>query len=493
MPPLSSRLKRVEPGLLILFIFAVSRLIFFVKGVTFHARPLFFAYQYLDPVLLKDDLLRSLFYLNSQPPLFNLFLGLVLKCSPDYSLSYEILFKTIGALIPLLLYGTLVTTGIKRRWAAIATIVFMLNPSLMLYENLLYYTYFEAFFVLLSIFSLARWCTLNKLPYLVLFWTSLLCLGLTRSLFHPVFFLITAGLMAMYFRFRRPERKQWCRIFILSSSAVLIPLFLLCMKNLFLFGFFGTSSWQGINLWTKVNGYGPEELEAYYARGVISVYALKAELQPFQSLKNYPEFEELKNTTCPHPACCNEWKSSGKPNFNHVGYVCLSKRLWKDAVSLIKCNPSLFLFQTAGSYSLTLWYSSDSVRGIQERNMEILEPLDKMYRFLFFGFTGVVSKLNDPRWWDRTIVITIVLLLFYISTVINLFRKDSDIPAALAVVCLFCLLIHTYTLLVSSLIEFGENNRFRLSVDAPLLVLMAGNIEIWRKRIGTRVRRVPKV
>ncbi|MEE8381690.1 MAG: hypothetical protein V3R78_07440, partial [Thermodesulfobacteriota bacterium] len=61
-------------GLLIVFIFILSRIIFYYKGGSFLATPIAFAKQYLDPVLLESDLLRSIFYLHSQPPLFNFFL-----------------------------------------------------------------------------------------------------------------------------------------------------------------------------------------------------------------------------------------------------------------------------------------------------------------------------------------------------------------------------------------------------------------------------------
>jgi len=36
--------------------------------------------------------------------------------------------------------------------------------------------------------------------------------------------------------------------------------------------------------------------------------------------------------------------------------------------------------------------------------------------------------------------------------------------------------IHLFAIAVSSIIEFGENNRFRFPVDGAFLVLMAGNI-----------------
>jgi hypothetical protein len=55
-------------------------------------------------------------------------------------------------------------------------------------------------------------------------------------------------------------------------------------------------------------------------------------------------------------------------------------------------------------------------------------------------------------------------------------------------VCLFCLIIHAYMLLVSSIIEFGENNRFRFPVDSAFLVLTAGNIILWKMLISSRLR-----
>jgi hypothetical protein len=143
-------------GLIIVLIYAVSRFIFFLEGGSFLAKPLLFAMQYLDPLLLKDDLLRSLLYLHAQPPLFNLFLGTVLKLSPVPALSFEILFKTVGVLIPLVFCSNLISFGIRPLFSLLATIAFMLNPTFILYENLLYYTYIEAFIILLSIFFLLR-------------------------------------------------------------------------------------------------------------------------------------------------------------------------------------------------------------------------------------------------------------------------------------------------------------------------------------------------
>lgn len=470
------RLINERYGLVIILIFILSRIIFSFKGGSFLATPLFFAKQYLDPLLLENDLLRSLFYLHSQPPLFNCFLGVILKISPLPEISYELLFKTAGMLIPLLFYGILTSFGIHSLIAFIATVIFMLNPTLILYENLLYYTYIEALFILLAIFFLLRWGIEKRLIYLCLFWSSLLCLGMIRSLFHLVFFLITSATLSLYLWYAN-KGQRLARNFLLTSLIVLIPMFALCIKNVCLYGFFGTSSWDGMSLWIKANGYAPEKLEKFYQSGIISQQALRAGHETFQPVHHYFGESELERILCHHPADCNEWRSSGKPNYNHVGYVLLSKQLWKDAVSLILHNPTLFAFYTAGSYSLTLWHSSDSVHALFMNNMWVVERLETFYRFLYFGFLGVESKRSTHyMWWVRTVIISMIFLLFYTSTLINVSRNNNSLSSPVIIVCLFCLLIHIYTLCTSSLIEFGENNRFRFPVDAAFWILIAGNI-----------------
>ena len=69
---------------LIGILFFVSRVAYAkFLNVAFDATPLAYYVQYLDPRLLQEDLLRSLLNLHSQPPAFNLFLGLVLKAFPQ--------------------------------------------------------------------------------------------------------------------------------------------------------------------------------------------------------------------------------------------------------------------------------------------------------------------------------------------------------------------------------------------------------------------------
>ncbi len=235
-------------------------------------------------------------------------------------------------------------------------------------------------------------------------------------------------------------------------------------------------------MWIKTNIYLPEQLEEFEKDGLISPLAVKAELATFKPITNYFDDEELEKLDCNHPADCEILKSSDKPNYNHKGFVTLSKQLLKDSFSLIRQNPKSFGFYTFVSYSLTLWHSSDSVHALFEENMKILYPLERFYTFLNFGFLGVKSRHSDPRLWIRTAVVSVFILFFYASTIINLLKKEGPMPLAVKIACLFCLVIHVYTIAVSSFIEFGENNRFRFPVDSAFLVLMAGNISCFFKK-----------
>ena len=138
-------------------VFVGFRLWFAHAGGSYLASTLDSAKQFLDPALLQHDLLSSLWYLHSQPPLFNLFLGLVLKAASDPAVLYELCFRISGLLIPLCMYATLALLGANRIAAFLVTLFFMLNPSLILYESLLYYTHVEGVLIIVAVFFLARW------------------------------------------------------------------------------------------------------------------------------------------------------------------------------------------------------------------------------------------------------------------------------------------------------------------------------------------------
>lgn len=460
-------------------VFVAFRLWFVHVGGSYIASPLDSAKQFLDPALLQHDLLSSLWYLHSQPPLFNLFLGLVLKAASDPAVLYELCFRISGLLIPLCMYATLALLGANRIVAFLVTLFFMLNPSLILYESLLYYTHVEGVLIITAVFFLARWALREKKFDLVVFWLLLSCLGLTRSLFHPLFFVMLAVLMSIFlWRQNMPMRS-----FALAGVLAMLALAAWCLKNLIIFGFFGTSSWAGMSLWVKTNGYSPEQLAEFHGRGLISAVAVRAELEPFQPIENFIRDGLVQAAPCHNPADCRELRPDDYPNFNHIGYVALSRQLGRDALHLIRHDPKTFWLYTAGAFSLTLWYASDSVHALFQDNMALLEPLERFYRSAFFGFLGVQSRHSDPKVWLRTACIGVLFAVFYALTIMQALRRQEGRERfAIVLVCLFCMLIHGFVLLTSSIIEFGENPRFRFPVDGAFFILAALNLQLLRRQ-----------
>src|SRR5262245_45358680 len=82
--------------LIVAGLFAVSRVLYALLGVRFDSSTLPGYMQFIDPPLLRDRLLESLWYYHAHPPLLNLFSGIGLKLFGDnadvyFSLSFHVL------------------------------------------------------------------------------------------------------------------------------------------------------------------------------------------------------------------------------------------------------------------------------------------------------------------------------------------------------------------------------------------------------------------
>ena len=86
-----------RPLLYVIIAFIVSRLLYLWAGVRFDQSSLDHFWQYIDISLLQHNLGQSIWYLHSQPPLYNLFLGCVLKLSPQHTaLDFQLAYLTSG-------------------------------------------------------------------------------------------------------------------------------------------------------------------------------------------------------------------------------------------------------------------------------------------------------------------------------------------------------------------------------------------------------------
>ena len=151
-------------------LFLLSRTAYFAVGVRFDDKPLGISWQYLDPELLKSSLLESCFYLHSQPPIFNLFLGIILKIFPgNEKTAFGLIYMLLGLILYLSLFRLSIKLGVSRRVAFILCAVFMISPSSILYENWLFYTLPTCVLLVLSLLFLSKYTDGKNSSHLFLF------------------------------------------------------------------------------------------------------------------------------------------------------------------------------------------------------------------------------------------------------------------------------------------------------------------------------------
>ncbi len=123
-------------------LFVVSRLVYHGIGVRFDSLLLYCGWQFLDIDLLRNHLAQSILNLHSQPPLANLFLGLVLKCFPNNAdVAFHLTNMALGLVMGVSMFALMQRLNLSRPFALVLSSLFIISPGTVLYENLPLYTY----------------------------------------------------------------------------------------------------------------------------------------------------------------------------------------------------------------------------------------------------------------------------------------------------------------------------------------------------------------
>ena len=163
-------LRRFSIYFWVVAVFVSSEVLARYLGIHFAAETLGTLYQYLDPAVLREDLARGLYYLHAQPPLFNFFLGIVVKTFPE---SYSAVFSALYGAMAL---GTLLGMAWLMRWfqipdgiAGAVCLLFALSPGFPVYRNWLFYTLPVAFLLVSSAVALTVYLEKTSRAALVAF------------------------------------------------------------------------------------------------------------------------------------------------------------------------------------------------------------------------------------------------------------------------------------------------------------------------------------
>lgn len=444
-----------------------SRVVFHHAGVRFDDTTLDGFMQFVDAPRLRGDLTDSLLYLHMQPPLFNAFLGAVLKLAPEDATHawFWGCFVTFGVILHVSLYALMRSLGAGPISAAAGALLLSAGPAAICYESWLFYSYPLAALLCAAAALLPRFLAHRRLTTGLLFFASIAALALTYALFHLFWCVVvlTGVLLAVPARDRRRT---------LGAALPLLLVLALYAKNLALFGQLTASSWLGMNLASiTFRDLPPAEIGPLIGDGTLSPLA---RIPAFSPLESYPP-ALLHEPDLDAPILVIPTTSSMTPNLNHFSYLELSRRYRADAIALIRARPWIYLHNVALAFAIyAMPATAYPFLGV---NLRQIAGWDRAWR-IFPGGVPAAFRPHSGRldYSDLRAVaangawLWMMLLAAVLgrSTAAGLtaFREPRPQPRA-ASLLFVAFSIGTVTLL-SNLIERGENNRFRIVVD-PLV------------------------
>ena len=413
--------------------------------------------------MLAHRLAESIFYLHSQPPLFNLYVGILLKAFPDHYASVaHATYVVIGIIGALALYGLLVRVGCGARLSAAIAALVTVAPATILFENWLFYEYPVAVMLVLSGFALAGFARKQTFWPGFAFFLLLAVVIWTRSTFHIVWMLLAAGLVLVSLRNRAK----------VVLCACLVPLLLVVAlygKNLVVFGEPSTSSWFGMH-WARsvFRTFPPAERAERVERGELSRVSL---VTPFSNVGDYRGIVPLSRPTG-IPVLDQASSLGGRPNYNNKSYIRISNLYLHDSLRLIRGDPIAYLRGVKASLEIFLRPGTENP--FTTRNGAKIRRYTEVFDRGIYLQTPYAARIG----W--AILGSYALALLYgVRLLLLWIRRGLSSDPAL-VTLLYAWLTVLNMCLANPLTSGGENNRIRFPVDPFVAVLVTcALVEAW--------------
>jgi hypothetical protein len=443
-------------GVVVAVAFAMSRIVYFRAGIRFDASPIDYFAQLIDRALLRDRLAESLLYLHAQPPFYNLLVGVALKLAPEHP-EWVLwpLFMGAGLYAALCFYVMLIYLRLSVPLAAFAGACICASPLFVIYENWCFYPALDVAWIAGAGAWLAR-SRARPGAALAIAGLHLGGLCLTRSLFHPVFFVLAAMLVLAFAQLGTRHRVLAC----LAPPAIL--LFALCAKNLTLFGFFGTSSWSSRNVWRAVTCVlGPKRVNA--ERAELSPAAKLSAFEPGD--RNVSAFRLAPRHTGV-PALDAVSKSNPAipaVNYNHWSIPASAHFYAEDAVHLVLAYPRAYVRRTL-KLSVPLFFERMD-QGFTDANHARIQR--------------AADAFDDFEHDFRTHLAAALGLLFAFGTLLA-----RGVPRRVRLLLAFGWLVLSWVTVVGILGEWGENYRFRYNIAWLAWVISFGGYAACARWVG---------
>jgi hypothetical protein len=434
-------------------VFGLSRIGYYAAGARFDDHDLARFWHFVSPELLKTRLLESVFYLHFQPPLFNLYLGVVLKLfGGAATLAFAISYAALGLGFAWALLWLMRAQGARLELALAFTALVIVSPAFLLFESYLFYTYPVVIWVTLAAASLHAAARTGHVRWWSAFFALLALIVLTRALFHPLWMLVIAlGLLWL----RRGDRRR----IVLAAAVPLLLVGLVCAKNWVVFGEPGTSSWFGMGMARmSVRDLQPSLRARWIREGKLSPLAA---VRPPGTLAQYERYMALPAPTG-IPVLDQRQKPSGDINLHHLAYVEISRRLGRDAIYVIRRRPQLYFASVAGALRRFLSPAAD------------WHPLERN-RVAIAGYVSAYdSAVHFAGPLGRSgLMLYLLPLMSAWAALRSWIALRRDRHHVVGLVFGFMAFNIVYVSVTGCLLEPRENMRFRLLVEPFLWLLLA--------------------
>ena len=484
-----SRFRSPAPGVVfVIAAFVAVRVGYWVTGGGFSTTALADSWQLLDLHQLVAHPFQNVWLLHTQPPLFNLFVGTVLRWSPLASaLTFQLVYFTLSLVLVVALRALLIELGFGAFAATAGAVVVACDPGLLSYENAITYELPVAALLVVSGLLCARYARTRSARTL----TALICvmtvIVMTRALLHPVWLGAMVTLIVIAVRPRIGATR--------TAAIIAIPIFVIggwILKNQVEFGEPNLSSWLGMNLARGVIAPMPkQDIEQLIREGTLTSSARVPAFSPYTAYvptvgRCHPDRTE--------PVLRALRKQNGQSNFNAVCFLSVYRDGQHNAFAAVRARPGAYLAGRRASATAHFWFELGP--GLEPfRDNPVLRGLKDVYDA---PMLSVSVAIHDRDWTNRLIPsdpapaiplsITLVLATAFVLSraafgAVRVLRRRAR-SGDLVWTYLGCTV--AFVTAVSIATEYGENSRFRFLVDPILIGALVAAVVDGAARVRSR-------
>jgi hypothetical protein len=416
---------------------------------------------------LLNDLGTSLIDLHAQPPFLNLLFGIALKAAVRTGMMVETLLQPLYFAVGAVSVATIASVAsriIPRAWVRyLVLFLILLNPYFYAVHHYLFYTAWEILFLSLTALFSLKYFEHPTAPRLAAALAPAVMLVYTRSLFHPLWFVLLLVLLLTLGRSRASS--SW-RQLIIVSAVVLILVTAWPLKNLVRFGFFGFSSWSGMSIARGLPTGEPLLTSGYPSR--LAAFA-RTSSEPLDSQAAAtarslvpPEFRD-------RPTLSELTKPDGSPNWNHYALIPLSRQLGAAALDQLRRDPSLLLMKAVDFY--LNGYAIYEARWPYQRGYSTEMTTGRTWADVYETVVFQRFRPYNPSETSVTTGFAVLFPVVLVVTGIALWRRRPWEAAERTVVIMIFSTLWVLALVI--FVDGPEGNRVRFSTE-PYLFLVVG-------------------